>query len=384
VSSPRSSVSGLQRIIETGEPDAVGGILRSLTFVGEDDGANHAARVRTDARPWTEGAKAEFYREHISSRPEKGAADVQAGSGFSYAVGSMAVDVFWFPGEDGVLYFRVMQGDRVLRRVATWHASAGSGWEDVTAHEAVMESTDPYNPSAPAALLSHLRPASVVHQASRLAKRFESEPYWQAEAVIVGALALNVGLTKKLAIGPVWLMPALELLLLLTLVATAPARRQHQGQPPYPRTAPRAALILVAAVNNWSLGLLVHELLKGTNAGGRPLILAAVVIWLTNVIVFALAFWELDRGGPNARAEADREGPPDFLFVEMTTQDVLGTGFRPSFVDYLYLAYTNATAFSPTDTMPLGAVPKLMMFIQSLASLVTVGLVASRAVNILK
>lgn len=371
-------------MIASGDPETVGEILRSLTFIGEGHGATENSKVRSDAHPWTGEAKAHFYRNHISSHPDQVAAGAHAGSGYTFAVGPLTVDMFWFAGEDGVIYFEVTRKGTVLRRLATWHAVQRSAWEDVTPRETVMESSDPYDPARPGALLSHLRPTSVVHQASRVAKRFRAEPYWQAEAVVVGAIALNVGLTQKLAIGPVWLMPSLEALLLLALLATAPGRRSEHGRTPRSRRAPRVALAVVGLVNMWSLGLLVHELLKGTNAGGRALILAAVVIWLTNVIVFALAFWELDRGGPNDRAEPDREGPPDFLFVEMTAPPIVGTDFRPAFIDYLYLSYTNATAFSPTDTMPLGAIPKILMFFQSIASLVTVGLVASRAVNILK
>ncbi len=371
-------------MIATGDPDAVGEILRSLTFIGEGRGATENIKVRSDAHPWTGEAKAHFYRDHISSHPDQVAVGAHSGSGYTFAVGPLTVDVFWFAGEDGVIYFKVTRDGAVLRRLATWHAGARSAWEDVTPHETVMESSDPYDPSTPGALLSHLRPASVVRRASHLAKRFKAEPYWQAEAVVVAVIGLNVGLTKKLAIGPVWLVPSLEALLLLALFATAPGRRIEHGLTPRSRHAPRVALAVVGLVNMWSLGLLVHELLKGTSAGGRPLILAAVVIWLTNVIVFALAFWELDRGGPDARAEPGREGRPDFLFVEMTAPDIAGTDFRPAFIDYLYLSYTNATAFSPTDTMPLGPIPKILMLVQSLASLVTVGLVAARAVNILK
>ena len=126
------------------------------------------------------------------------------------------------------------------------------------------------------------------------------------------------------------------------------------------------------------------ELLKGSTAQGRPLIQASVVIWLTNVGIFALAFWELDRGGPDDRVAAALDKSASFLFPQMTLGGPMAEAWRPSFVDYLYVSFTNATAFSPTDTMPLGPWPKVLMLVQSLASLVTVGLVAARAVNILK
>jgi uncharacterized membrane protein len=105
------------------------------------------------------------------------------------------------------------------------------------------------------------------------------------------------------------------------------------------------------------------------------------VIWLTNVAVFALWYWQLDRGGPDRRARGD-EDPPDFLFVQMT-EPSLARGWMPSFLDYLYTSFTNATAFSPTDTMPLTVRVKMLMLVQSMVSLITIGLVAARAVNIL-
>ena len=104
-------------------------------------------------------------------------------------------------------------------------------------------------------------------------------------------------------------------------------------------------------------------------------------IWLTNVIVFGLWYWELDRGGPATRQQASHR-QPDFLFPQMSTPGS-APGWTPAFVDYLYTSFTNATAFSPTDTMPLTVWAKLLFMVQSLASLVTVAVVISRAVNIL-
>ncbi|MGP0110062.1 MAG: hypothetical protein ACLPR9_14580 [Acidimicrobiales bacterium] len=126
---------------------------------------------------------------------------------------------------------------------------------------------------------------------------------------------------------------------------------------------------------------LVKALLEHTSAGGRTLVFASVPIWLTNVIVFGLWYWELDRGGVAARLRQNHRHP-DFLFPQMSTPGS-APGWTPDFMDYLYTSFTNATAFSPTDTMPLTAWAKLLMMIQSLASLLTVALVISRAVNIL-
>jgi uncharacterized membrane protein len=106
------------------------------------------------------------------------------------------------------------------------------------------------------------------------------------------------------------------------------------------------------------------------------------LIWLTNVLIFSLWYWQIDRGGPGRRAAA-HDGPPDFLFPQMNDDRIQPPGWRPAFIDYLYTSLTNAIAFSPTDTMPLTAIVKSLMGLQSIVSLITIGLVVARAVNIL-
>jgi uncharacterized membrane protein len=142
-----------------------------------------------------------------------------------------------------------------------------------------------------------------------------------------------------------------------------------------------ALIALITVANVVSLTELIHALLYRSVGGGRFLVYASVPIWLTNVIVFGLWYWELDRGGPAARQQSHHR-QPDFLFPQMSTPGS-APGWVPDFLDYLYTSFTNATAFSPTDTMPLTAWAKLLMMLQSLASLVTVAVVISRAVNIL-
>ena len=139
---------------------------------------------------------------------------------------------------------------------------------------------------------------------------------------------------------------------------------------------------MVSAVNIFSLVLLCHYLLRGGTANGRPLIGSGIVLWVTNVLLFGLWYWELDRGGPLARAQSTRP-LPDFLFLQMTDPEWAPEGWEPGLIDYLYTSFTNATAFSPTDTMPLTAIAKWLMSAQSLTALVTIGLVVARAVNIL-
>ena len=146
-----------------------------------------------------------------------------------------------------------------------------------------------------------------------------------------------------------------------------------------------ALISLVSAVNLVSLFLLVHYLLHhnaNAQVKGRPLILGGIVLWVTNVLLFGLWYWELDRGGPIARAMTP-ETLPDFLFPQMTERRYAPPGWMPELTDYLYVSFTNATAFSPTDTMPLTAIAKILMTTQAIAALVTIGLVVARAVNIL-
>jgi hypothetical protein len=179
--------------------------------------------------------------------------------------------------------------------------------------------------------------------------------------------------------GPTWLLPSVEGLLLVALVLATPHPSVRYS--PRRRTLAMALIGMVSATNLVSLILLVHYLLKGGKTGGHPLILAGIVLWVTNVLLFGLWYWELDRGGPVTRA-MHPEIKPDFLFPQMTDPRLGGSDWLPGFIDYLYVSFTNATAFSPTDTMPLTQTAKVLMAVQSTA-LVPFGLVVARAVNIL-
>jgi hypothetical protein len=202
-----------------------------------------------------------------------------------------------------------------------------------------------------------------------------------ASAAVVAAVLLYVTLPERFTMGPVWLFPILEVALLVPLSIAVPTR--HARETTAHRAASIALVALVSAANVASLALLVIGLLNGVQRAGTELIFAAMQIWLTNVIVFGLWYWELDRGGPSARCrQGHRE--PDFLFPQMSTPAAAPPSWTPRFVDYLYVAFTNATAFSPTDTLPLTVWAKILMAVQSLASLLTVALVAARAVNILQ
>jgi uncharacterized membrane protein len=206
------------------------------------------------------------------------------------------------------------------------------------------------------------------------------ESPWPAQLTVLAAIGLQLALPKRLTVGPVWLVPALEGALLIGMFVATPRQleREHRRR----RLVALGLTAFVSAANVFSLIALTHYLLRHATPNGRELIGSGVFIWLTNFLIFALWYWELDRGGPGVRA-AGRDGPPDFLFPQMQDDRIEPRGWRPRFIDYLYVSLTNATAFSPTDTMPLSGVAKSVMGMQSLVSLVTIGLIVSRAVNIL-
>ncbi len=208
-----------------------------------------------------------------------------------------------------------------------------------------------------------------------------SEPFWPAQVTILVAIALQLLLPDRLTAGPRWLIPSLEAALLLGMFMATP--RQLEREHPLRRRTAIGLTALVSAANIYSLVLLSELLLGRGVSNGRQLIVSGVLIWLTNFLIFGLWYWELDRGGPGRRA-AGRDGPPDLLFPQMNDDRIQPAGWRPTFVDYLYVSLTNATSFSPTDTMPLTSVAKSVMGLQSLVSLVTIGLIVARAVNILR
>jgi hypothetical protein len=207
------------------------------------------------------------------------------------------------------------------------------------------------------------------------------DPFWAPQLLVLATILLDLALSKKLTVGPIWLMPGLEGLAVTGLVASSPHPRMRHS--PLRRRFAISLIALVSAANSVSLILLCHYLLQGHgSADGRQLIGSGMVLWITNVLLFGVWYWELDRGGPLARA-ALPDSLPDFLFVQMTERSFAPADWEPDMIDYLYTSFTNATAFSPTDTMPLTASAKLLMAGQSLTALVTIGLVVARAVNIL-
>jgi uncharacterized membrane protein len=207
------------------------------------------------------------------------------------------------------------------------------------------------------------------------------EPRWPVTLGIIAAVAMQASLPDHVATRPRWLLPGLALLLLIALLSGHTSRIERKS--PTLRALSMGLIAVISIANAWSAARLVLALVQGTAAKDpTKLLLTGAAIWLTNVIVFCLWYWELDRGGPVARVYAMRPHP-DFLFAQMQSPELAPEDWEPAFVDYLYLSFTNATAFSPTDVLPLSRWAKLMMMLQSIVSLVTVALVIARAVNIL-
>jgi hypothetical protein len=212
-----------------------------------------------------------------------------------------------------------------------------------------------------------------------------------AVAVVLAAV-LYALLPEDLLLGPRLLIPVLEGVLLVALLVTNPRRLTRETR--WSRIASLTLAAVVGLTNLTALGMLVHALVTSSTADGGQLLVAALQVWATNVIAFGLLYWELDRGGPVARAQLPREQLPlaDFRFPHDEDANTVSEVARgssatadwvPTFADYFYVSTTNSSAFSPTDTMPLSTRAKTLMGIQATAALLTSLLVIARAVGAL-
>jgi hypothetical protein len=211
------------------------------------------------------------------------------------------------------------------------------------------------------------------------------EARWPVAAAILAFIAISVALRivepDREALGPDWLIPSIEIAMLVVLLAADPARIVARS-----RWLRRLSIVLILALTAaavLSTGILINDLVRGeqvTNSAG-PLLASGAVIWLGNLLVFSLVYWIFDSGGPLARYRGDRRYP-DFAFTQHQAPELAPPGWRPRYVDYLVLGLTTNTAFSPTDVMPMAAWAKATMALQSVISLVVVGLVIARAVNV--
>jgi len=251
-----------------------------------------------------------------------------------------------------------------------------------TAHPGGHRMPDPWNEVMH--LADQVNAARLLVPAWRRPTRGERR--WPVTASVVVAITLQLlladALNKPL---PHYLLPALEVALGVGLSIANPVRIERRG--PVIRAASIALIVLITAANAGSAVLLVRAIVEAlpSTAQAGPLLASGASIWATNVIAFGLWYWEFDRGGPVERSVGNTMRPPDFLFPQMgAPPELVPPNWEPHFIDYLYLSFTNATAFSPTDVMPLARWSKCTMAVQSGVALLIGVLVIARAVNILR
>ena len=222
-------------------------------------------------------------------------------------------------------------------------------------------------------------------QAERGDEPLSLEPRWPVALAVSFFIALTIVLRvaepHRETLGPRWLAPGIEVAMLIALLAADPAHVKRRRR--WLRPVSIALVFSLAALALVSTAVLISELIRGgkVTQEASSLHASGALIWLGNMLVFSLIYWLLDSGGPVARLRGAREYP-DFAFTQQVSPEFAPPGWQPHYVDYLILGLTTSTAFSPTDVMPLSRWAKLMMALQSLISLMVVGLVIARAVNV--
>jgi hypothetical protein len=261
---------------------------------------------------------------------------------------------------------------------------------EIAAHMAAMD------PATLHARLNHIAEhlekisKTPIHEPAWL-RRTAEEPRLPVVFAILVAIALQVIVPHSLTFKPWWLLPSLELLILVAIIGFRQTSIDRTSK--VLRSLSLGLVIAASVATTWSAVQLIRALIHNHAAAAAALhpspldqpgmlLRSGGAIWLTNVIVFALWYWDMDRGGPAERACGTMKHT-DFLFSEMTAPELVPKDWEPTFLDYFYLSFTNATAFSPTDTLPLSRWAKMVMMFQSGISLVTVALVVARAVNVI-
>jgi hypothetical protein len=238
----------------------------------------------------------------------------------------------------------------------------------------------------------------VMHRTGRLAKQAEQrlpawlqpgnpESRWPVLVALATAIVLQRAIPERYTVVPRWPLLAMEIALVAVLLIMNPVRLTRST-----RLGKAASLILLGAItidNTASAAVLDYHILTGTVSNDAALLLGSgAAVFITNITVFGIWYWEIDLGGPFARAGVKERGPnrqyPDFLFPQMDVRQLAPADWEPRFLDYLYVSLTNVMAFSPTDTMPLTRRAKAMMSLQALVAVSTIALVFARAVNVLK
>ena len=205
------------------------------------------------------------------------------------------------------------------------------------------------------------------------------EPRWPVIIATLAVLALYLALPEHLTLGPNWAVVTLVLLLLVPSLAA-----HYTGRSGLNTILGTSVLIVITFAEVWSLGSLLSGIPGKRQAAGE-LMRSAVSLWLSNVLVCACWYWRLDAGGPHRRALRNAHTEGAFLFPQMTLPKELrsqGAGWKPGFIDYLFIAFNTSTAFSPTDTPVLSRWAKLVSMVQACISLATIAILAARAINL--
>ena len=249
----------------------------------------------------------------------------------------------------------------------------------------------PGGASRPLEILRHVRGLSCGYPRHRIPawwpvslarKTWSWEPRWHMASAVVAAIVLTILMPDDLRLGPNWLLPLIEGGLLVALIVGDPGKIDRRTAALRTLSLGLVSVLILGALR--ATAELTDHLIHGgkeTNSA-EALLEAGAVVWLSNILAFALLYWELDGGGAAERAHRPPDRMVDLAFPQQMSPELAPGAWRPRFVDYLYLGFTNATAFSPTDAMPLAPWAKIAMAVQSLISLVILGLVIARAVNI--
>ena len=174
------------------------------------------------------------------------------------------------------------------------------------------------------------------------------------------------------------------LALVMVLAIASAQSRVSLGMRRAANVATALLVVLLTAMLLAALGMVVKRIyVEGVAVRGVPVLSTTAALWATNIVVFALWYWLVDRGGPERRASGEPK-PIDFLFPQNAAAEIFPTGWTPRFADYLFVAFVTSTAFSPADTLPVSARAKLLMMAQAILSLVTLVLIVGRAINVLE
>jgi len=208
------------------------------------------------------------------------------------------------------------------------------------------------------------------------------EPRWPVVLTVLAVLFLLAVLPGRIRLLPIWLFYVIAIEVIAPMAAvtlTAAKARWLRVE----RVMTLFFFVVAGAATIAGLAYLIHIMVRrSVEISGLQLLTSSIAVWITNVLMFSLLYWQIDRGGPEARLN-NASTQPDWLFPQVGAPDDVPPDWRPVFVDYLFLGFTTATAFSPTDALPLTSRAKMLMMFESTISLVTIVVVASRAINIL-